>query len=170
MSKGNFNDNHFSMDTLQKHKDKPLFEVPEHYFEQLQCDVIHKVTKEKGREKTTKKWISAISVAASFVLIVMFSTYLVINRNPNEHFYVFEEITESENTTSMLDSNHLAEATEVVANELSEVQSKTEILSSKTSSVSKETIVYRAVDFYIDDYETDRFYEVMYDLDFYYDY
>jgi len=166
MSKKSFIDHHFSMNTFQKYKDIPLFEVPDHYFENMQRNVMRSIAKECKRKTAIKKWVSVASVAASFALIVMFSIYLIVNRNPNEHFYVFEEIAPSKDLTQTLDSNHLAEATEIVVNEFLEVQPETLFL--KAPLV--ETIVYRVVDFYVDDYETDNFYEVMYDLEFDYDY
>ena len=169
MSKNRFNDSHFSMDTLQKYKDKSLFEVPEQYFEQLQLDVMQRVAKEEKRKKATKKWISAMSVAASIALIVMFSYFLFVNRDFDEHFYVYQEVIASEDTILTLDSNHLAEASEIIVTEIIEVKEKTKTLSSPTAPVV-ETIVYRAVDFYVSDYELDNFYDTMYELEFFYDY
>jgi len=156
------------MDTLQKNKDKPLFEVPEHYFEQLQHNVMQHVAKEEKRLKLQKKWISVASVAASLAIIVTLSAYLIINRNTNDHFYVHEEIAQPENTILILDSNHLAEAGEIAFKELREITGETEIPATPKTSV--ETIVYRAMDFYVDDYEIDSFCETMYDLECYYDY
>jgi hypothetical protein len=153
------------MDTLQNHKNKPLFEVPEHYFEQLQHDVMQRVAKEEKRIKTSKKWISAVSVAASLALIVLLSYFLFVNRNFEEHFYAFEEITYPEGTITTLDSNHL---TETGVKESNEVNRATETLTTNKTSV--ETIVYRAVDFYVDDYETYDFCEVMFELECYFDY
>ena len=149
------------MDTLEKNKDKPLFEVPEHYFEQLQHNVMQRVAREEKRQKLQKKWISAISVAASLAIIVALSVYLITNSNPNDHFYVHEEIAQPEDTILTLDTNYLAESTEIVVNEFMETNE---------APAAKETIVYRAVDFYVDDYEIDSFCEVMYDLECYFDY
>ncbi|MCL2434986.1 MAG: hypothetical protein FWD09_02460 [Lentimicrobiaceae bacterium] len=149
------------MDTLEKNKDKPLFEVPEHYFEQLQHNVMQHVAKEERRQKWQKKWISAAAVAASLAVIVTLSVYLITNSNPNDHFYVHEEIAQPEDSILTLDTNHLAENTEIIVNEFIETNE---------TPVAKETIVYRAVDFYVDDYEIDSFCEVMYDLECYFDY
>ena len=150
------------MDTLENNKNKPLFEVPEHYFEQLQHDVMQRVAKEEMRQKWQRKWVSAVSVAASLAIIVTLSVYLITNSNPNDHFYVHEEIAQPEGTVLTLDTNHLAENTEAIINESVETN--------ETSVAAKETIVYRAVDFYVDDYEIDSFCEVMYDLECYFDY
>jgi Ca2+/H+ antiporter len=146
-----------------------LFEVPEQYFEQLQFDVMQHVAKEEKRKKATKKWISAMSAAASIALIVVFSYFLFVNRNLDDHFYVYQEVTVQEDTILTLDSNHLAEASEIMVTEVIEVKEKSEILSSPAVPVV-ETIVYRAVDFYISDYELDNFYDMMYELEFFYDY
>jgi len=159
MSKNSFNTHRLSMDILQKNKDKPLFEIPDHYFEKMQYDVMQSIVKENKRKAVIKKWISVVSVAASFALIVMLSIYLIVNRNTDEHFYVFEEIAPLEDTILTLKSNHLAENIEIFGNEFVE-----------TNETPVETIVYLVVDFYVDDYETDKFYEVMYDLEFDYDY
>ena len=167
MSKSRFNDSYLSMNTLENNKKKPLFEVPDHYFEQMQHDVMQKVMKEGKRQKTYKKWFSAISAAASIAIIVVLSVYIFTNRNTEEHFYVYEETTHPEDTLIPLNSNHLAE----VVNELTEEIPK--ILSSQTPLIAannNETIVYRAVDFYVDVYDIYNFCEVMYDLECYYDY
>jgi len=168
MSKSSFNDSYFSMNTLENNKEKPLFEVPEHYFEKMQHIVIQRIKQEEKRRKTSKKWLSAISAAASIAIIVVLSAYLIVNRNPNEHFYVHEEIVHPEDTIITLDSNHLAEIGEVMVNELTEAKGETETLATNKTSV--ETIVYRAVDFYVDDYDIYNFCEVMYDLECFYDY
>ena len=157
------------MDTLQKYKNKPLFEVPEHYFEQLQYNVMQRVKKEVKSQNSKKQWISAISVAASFAIIITLSFFLFVNRNTNEHFYVHEEIINSEDSILASNSNLLAEVTEhaiVIPTELIAPQKP---LSSNAPLVA-ETIVYRAVDFYLDDFTTDSFCEMMYDLECYYDY
>ena len=155
------------MNTLENNKTKPLFEVPDHYFEQMQHDVMQKVMQEEKRRKTSKTWISAISAAASIAIIVLLSVYLIINRNTEEHFYVYEEIIPTDDTIIALESNHLAE----VINELTEEISEPLSLQAPLVAINnKETIVFRAMDFYVDDYEIDSFCEVMYDLECYYDY
>ena len=155
------------MNTLQNHKNKPLFEVPEHYFEQLQYDVMQHVTKKENKQKRTQKWISAVSVAASLTLIFMLSYFLFVNRNFDEHFYVHQENVPQEDTVVPQNSKNLAETIEgsTVNTENSETLSPQALLVAE-----KETIVYRAVDFYVDDYETYNFCEVMYDLECYFDY
>ncbi|MCL2290492.1 MAG: hypothetical protein FWC34_07305 [Bacteroidetes bacterium] len=158
------------MNTLENNKNKPLFDVPEHYFEQLQHNVMQRAMKEEKQQKKSKKWISATSAAASIAIIVVLSVYLIVNRDPNEHFYVLEGVIQSEDTLITLDSNCLAEVREVTVKELTEVKREPETLSSKAPLVAKETIVYRAVDFYVDDYEVYNFCEVMYDLECFYDY
>ena len=163
MSKSSFNDPPFSMNTLENNKSKPLFEVPEHYFEKLQHDVMQRISQEEKRQKLSKKWISAVSAAASIAIIVALSVYLIVNRNSNEHFYVHEETIQSEDTVTTLDSNHLAETKEVNVTETHET------LSSHVPA-GNETIVYRAVDFYVDDYEVYNFCETMYELECFYDY
>jgi len=155
------------MDTLQKYKDKSLFEVPEHYFERLQQGVIQRIMMEEKMQKMQKRWISIISVAASITLIVMLSYFLFENRNFDEHFYVSEEIIHPQETVISHNPNHFAESVDIHVNEATEIKEK------KTETIvanAKETIVYRAVDFYVDDYETYSFCEVMYDLECYYDY
>ena len=169
MSKRSSNNSQFSMDTLQKYKDKPLFEVPEHYFEQLQYDVMQRVKKEEKQRKFKKQWISAVSVAASFAIIVTLSFYVFVNKDTNEHFYVHEEVFTPENLILSSDSNQLAEVTEHTILIPVESAEMPKPLSSKTPLVA-ETIVYRAVDFYLDDFTTDSFCEVMYDLECFYDY
>jgi hypothetical protein len=155
-----------SMDTLKKYKDKPLFEVPEKYFEQFQHDVIQRVMKEEKRHNTLKKWRSAVSIAASVAIIFILSFYIFLNRNINEPFYVHQEIPPEESVLT-IDSIHLAEVTEL-AIEIPN-QSTPKPLSPKPPVVA-ETIVYRAVDYYLDDYEIDSFFDTMYDLECYYDY
>jgi len=157
------------MDTLQKYKNTPLFEVPEHYFEQLQYDVMQRVKKEVKQQNSKKQWISAVSVAASFAIIITLSFFLFVNRNTNEHFYVHEEITNPEDSNFTSDSNQLAEITEHPIVTPTESVAPQKPLFSKAPLVA-ETIVYRAVDYYLDDFTTDSFCEVMYDLECYYDY
>jgi len=159
------------MDTLQQYKDKPLYEVPDHFFEQLQHDIMQRVITEEKQQKTFKKWISVASVAASIALIVALSVFLFVNRSDNEHFYVHEEIAQPEDSIISLDVNHLAEVTEIMDNVIEIEPTILEPVAPKAPSVAeKETIVYRAVDYYVDDYETDNFCETMYDLECYYDY
>jgi hypothetical protein len=161
------------MDTLQKYKEKPLYEVPEHFFEQLQNNVMHRVAQVEKQQKTFRKWISAISVAASFAIIVTLSVFLFFNRDTNPHFYVHEDITQHEDSIFSFDSNPLAAAPNIIADASEESFDTQEPVSAKPSvseNDAKESIVYRAVDYYIDDYETNNFYEAMYDLECYYDY
>ena len=160
------------MDTLQQYKDKPLYEVPDHFFEQFQHNVMQRVAKETKRQKMRKQWISAISIAASFTIILALSYFIFLNKNTDEHFYVHEEIALPEDSIISLDVSYLVEANELIDNIIEENPILPEPLSSKVPlvAVEKETIVYRAVDYYVDDYETDNFYETMYDLECYYDY
>jgi hypothetical protein len=160
------------MDTLQKYKEIPLFEVPEHYFESFQHDVIQRIIKEEKRRNTTKRWISAVSIAASIAIIFMLSFYIFLNRNSNEPFYVHQEINQPEDSILTLDSNHFAEATELANDIPLESVESPKPLSPKAPLVAaeKETIVYRAVDYYLDDYTADSFFETMYELECYYDY
>jgi len=160
------------MDTLQPYKDKPLFEVPEHYFEQLQQDVMQRVKKETKSQKIKKQWFSAISVAASIALILALSYFIFLNRDSEPHFYVHEEILPSEDSIISLDSNSIAEAIEMIAtNDTAEQIITSKPLFSKAPLVPvNETIVYRAVDYYVDDFLTENFYETMYDLESYFDY
>jgi len=167
MSIKSFNGNQFFMDTLQKYKDKPSFEIPEHYFKQLQHDVMQRVIREGKQQKKQKKWISVISVAASISLIIIFSYFLFVNRNFEEHFYVFDDFFQQDDTMVFQDSSYLVEGTETDVEEFDKTEEKTESPISKNTT---ETIVYRAVDFYVDDYETYNFCEVMYDLECFYDY
>lgn len=155
------------MDILQKYKDKPFYEVPDHYFEQMQHDVMQRVKKETKRQKLHKTWISSVSVAASLALIVMLSYFLFLNKDTNEPFYVHEELLVPENGILGQDSSCFAEAIELETQEI--VDTNTPIVN-ETTPPSKETIAYRAVDFYVDDYEIDSFCETMYDLECYYDY
>ena len=159
------------MDTLQQYKDKPLYEVPDHFFEQFQHNVMQRVAKETKRQKIRKQWISAISIAASFTIILALSYFIFLNKNTDEHFYVHEEIALPEDSIISLDVSYLVEANELIDN-IIEDSTFLEPLSPKAPLVAaeKETIVYRAVDYYVDDYETDNFYETMYDLECYYDY
>ena len=156
------------MDTLQQYKDKPLYEVPDHFFEQFQHNVMQRVAKETKRQKMRKQWISAISIAASFTIILALSYFIFLNKNTDEHFYVHEEIALPEDSIISLDVNHLAEVNEPFINLSEDIDVINEPLHKNETSV--ETIVYRAVDYYVDDYETDNFYETMYDLECYYDY
>jgi hypothetical protein len=167
MSKDSFKDKYHSMDTLQNHKNKPLFEVPEHYFEQLQRDVMQRVAKEEKRLKISKKWISAVSVAASLTLIFLLSYFLFVNKNFEEHFYAFGETNQQDDTIISQDPNCLVETIEILVEEPTEMNRETETSVPKNTT---ETIVYRAVDFYVDDYETYNFCEVMFDLECYFDY
>jgi hypothetical protein len=158
------------MKKKKKYKDKPLYEVPDCYFEQLQRDVMQRVVKEEKR--TPKKWISAVSVAASISIIFALSYFLYLNRNTDEHFYVHEEMPLPDNSIISLDSSYLAEATEciIIDTITEEIPTTPKPLSPKAPLVEKETIVYRAVDFYVDDYEINNFCETMYELECYYDY
>jgi flagellar basal body-associated protein FliL len=146
-----------------------LYEVPEHFFEQFQHDVMQRVTKEEKRRKTQKQWISTISVAASIALIMALSYFIFLNKDTNNHFYVHEELPHLEDSIISLDSNHLAEATERIENVPAEViiPAKDPVVKNETPA---ETIVYRAVDYYVDDYATENFYDTMYELECYYDY
>jgi len=152
------------MDTLQKNKDKSLYDVPNSYFEQLQQNVIQRVKNETSRQKTIKQSISAVSVAASVAIIVTLSFYIFLNKNANEHFYTHEEITQ-EVSVSNIDFKQIAEAPKVVSEFSSEPK-----LSISNAPIVAETIVYRAVDYYLDDYTTDNFCEIMYELECYYEY
>jgi len=159
------------MNTLQKHKNKSLYEVPDSYFEQLQQDVIQRITIEKKQQITTKKWIPAVSVAASIAIMVALSFYLFVNQDINEHFYVHEEITQPEDSILSFETNPLAEAQEMTVEipvETAAVPQKP--APSKSPELPTETIVYRAVDYYLDDFTTDSFCEIMYELECYYDY
>ena len=164
------------MNTLQNHKEKPLFEVPEHFFEQFQNDVMQKVKREEKELKIRRKWISAISIAASFTIIFMLSYFLFINRNTEEHFYVYQVITQPEEDVLTLDSNFLADVNDSpITSPMIDTDTSYPILSNnKTSTnnqtVAAETIVYNAVDFYVDDYQIDNFCDVMCELECYYDY
>ncbi|MCL1850046.1 MAG: hypothetical protein FWF70_01355 [Bacteroidetes bacterium] len=159
------------MDTLQKYKEKPLYEVPEHFFEQFQHEVMQRIEKEEKQHKTRKQWISAISVAASIAIIVALSCFIFLNRNTEEHFYVHEEIQLPEDSIITLDANHLAEAPELIHNNTTEQIIPEKSLSPKVPLVAEnETIVYRAVDYYVDDVETENFYDTMYELECYYEY
>ena len=166
------------MNSLQNHKDKPLFEVPEHFFEQFQNDVMQKVMQEERKQKSSRKWISAMSIAASFTIIFMLSYFLFINRNTDEHFYVYQEITQPKEEILTTDSNFLAEFYDnnsitspiIDTDTSSPIHSNNKTSSTNNQSVSAETIVYNAVDFYVDDYQIDNFCDVMCELDCYYDY
>jgi predicted nucleic acid-binding Zn ribbon protein len=160
------------MDTLLKYKEKPLYEVPEDFFEQFQHDVMQRVTKEAKQHKIRKQWFSAISIAASITLIMALSYFIFLNRNTDEHFYVHEELPTFEDSVISLSPNHFAEATEIIDNFSDEVivnqpQTQNPVIKNDPPA---ETIVYRAVDFYVDDFETETFYNTVYELDCYYDY
>ena len=161
------------MDTLQKYKEKPLYEVPDSFFQQFQHEVMQRVKmEEKERTGSYKKWISAASIAASVVMISMLSYFLIENRNLNEPFYVHEDIVKPETPISTFDSTHFAETKIIIPDKPIESVEKTPSVAPIETNVTlvKETIVYRAVDYYIDDYETNQFCETMYDLECYYDY
>ena len=160
------------MDTLQKYKDKPLYEVPEHYFDQLQLDVMQRVKKEIKQQISFKKWASTISAAASIVLIVALSCFIIFHKNINTNFYVHEEHPILEDSMITIDHHYLSEATEfIITNDTTEQTTSPEPLFPKAPSVAaNETIVYLAVDFYVDDFVTDNFYDTMYELESYYDY
>jgi hypothetical protein len=159
------------MDTLHKYKEKPLYEVPEYFFEQFQHDVMQRIIKEKKLQEVRKHWISIISVAASITLIIALSCFIFLNRNTKEHFYVHENIQHPEDSVITLDSNHFAEVTEHITHHLPEQTPSEKPLSPKVTLVAEnETIVYRAVDYYVDDFETENFYNTMYELECYYEY
>jgi len=171
------------MNILQKNKEKPLYEVPEQFFEQLQKNIMKRVLKEKSKEKSFKQWLSVASVAASVVLIFLLSYFLFVNRNPNELFYVHENISLQEESMLSNEVVHLAEVKEINTYEkkndfeLKNTNNKPKPLVSIppieypiSPAQFSETIVYRAVDYYLDDYEVIRFCDVMYDLDCYYEY
>jgi len=163
------------MDALQKHKDKPLYEVPDFYFEQLQRNVMQRVTKEEKHQKTQRKWFSFVSAAASIALIFMLSYFVFMNKDTAYHFYVHEEIAQPETTILTLDLNNLAEATELKIQAPIEFNThfapKTSLeVAENNNKTTTETIVYSAVEFYIDDYETSTFFDVMYDLEVCYEY
>jgi len=160
------------MDTLQKYKEKPLYDVPDSFFQQFEREVMQRVKmEEKERTSSYKKWISAASIAASVVLIGMLSYFLIENRNPNEPFYVHEVIAKPETPVLHFDSTYVAENKKVITDKpLESVEKIPSVAPVETNVAVKETIVYRAVDYYIDDYETSLFCETMYDLECYYDY
>jgi len=156
------------MNTLQKYKNHDLFEVPEHYFEHFQQDVMQRVKHDKQQKLTTKKWISAVSVAASIAVIITLTFFIFDNRNVDEHFYVHEETTQP--SILSLENNQLAEVKEQTFEIPDTPALQTNTSSSKSPEPTTETIVYRAVDYYLDDFTTDSFCEVMYDLECSYDY
>jgi hypothetical protein len=159
------------MDTLQKYKEKPLYEVPEHFFEQFQHDVMQRVADEEKRQKTFRRWISAAGVAASFALIFTLSYFIFVNRNANEPFYVHENMAHPEDSILNFDSNSLADAKiNIVEEPIESIETQETVFTKDPPADAKESIVYRAVDFYLDDYETNNFCEAMYDLECYYDY
>ena len=174
MSKSNLINKHNLMDTLQKYKEKPLYEVPDSFFQQFEREVIQRVKmEEKERASSYRKWISAASIAASVVMIGLLSYFLIENRNPNEPFYVHEEMVKPETPVSNFDSTYVAETKIVIPDKPVDSVEKTPLVApveTTASNPTKETIVYRAVDYYIDDYETIQFCETIYDLECYYDY
>jgi hypothetical protein len=156
------------MDTLNKYKNKPLYEVPEHFFEKFQHEIMQRVTKERKQRKKYKQLVYAISVAASIALIIALSYFIFLNRDTNNHFYAHKELSPIEDSITSLDFNHL---TEVV--ELDDSIPLKEIIHNKSIAInetSAETIAYRAVDYYVDDYETETFFDTLYELECYYDY
>jgi ABC-type phosphate transport system auxiliary subunit len=162
--------------TLHKYKDKPFYEVPEDFFEQFQQDVMQRVAHEAKRQKKQRQWISVVSVAASIALIMVLSYFIFLNKDGEQHFYVHEDLLQSENLTTTLDTNCLAEATEHIhtntaaINPTQEIAPSPKSLPHKTQAVETETIAYRAVDYYVDDVQTEAYYETMYELECYYDY
>ena len=171
MSISSLNNNRISMNTLQKYREKPLYEVPEQYFEQLQHDVMQRVVRKENQQKTIRKWISGISVAASITLIFILSYFIFENRKTDDHFYAHEETKIHEDSILTSFSCHLSENMEISDNDSIElIEKKETTLPQKKYAAQSETIAYRAVDFYVDDFETNNFCEVMYDLECYYDY
>ena len=83
--------------TLHKYKDKPFYEVPEDFFEQFQHDVMQRVAHEAKRQKKHKQWISAVSAAASIALIMALSYFIFLNKDGEQHFYVHEDLSSTEN-------------------------------------------------------------------------
>jgi len=158
------------MDTLPKYKNKSLFEVPDSYFEKLQHDVMQRITIEKKQKTTTKKWISAVSVAASIAIIITLTFFVFDNRDSNEHFYVHEEINLPEDSILTLETNQLVEIQELPVKIPVESASPQNPALSKSPEPASETIVYRAVDYYLDDFTVDSFCEIMYELECFYDY
>jgi len=158
------------MDTLQKYKNHALFEVPEQYFEQFQQEVMQRVKQEKQQKITIKKWFSVVSVAASISIIIVLSFYVFVNKDTSEHFYVHEEIIHPGDSILSFETNQLAEAQEMTVEIPVEAAVPQKITSSKSPELTGETIVYRAVDYYLDDFTVDSFCEIMYDLECYYDY
>jgi hypothetical protein len=160
------------MDTFQKYKEKPLYVVPDHFFEQFQHDVMQRVAKEEKRAKTNKQWFSAISIAASIAIILALSYFIFLNSNTAQHFYVHHEVALPEDSIISLESNHFAEVSE----HFEIVEESISILPNPSSpkvpivAAENETIAYRAADYYVDDFETDNFYETIYELECYYDY
>jgi hypothetical protein len=153
------------MDILQQYKEEPLFDIPEHYFDQLQQNVMQRVNEVQKHQNRVKNWISAVSVAASMALIVVLSVYLFVNRNVNEPFYVHDETILIEDTNSL----NLANVIDISIEEPLEIIQNSEPLSPNLSA-TPETIAYVAVDYYLDDNTIENFYEIMYDLECYYDY
>jgi hypothetical protein len=153
------------MDILQKYREEPLFDVPEHYFERLQYDVMQRVNKIQKQRYRAKAWISAVSIAASISLIIVLSVYLFVNRSAIDPFYAQEETFLIEDTYSL----NLADAIDIPVVKTTETISTTRPLSYNANS-KPETIAYVAVDYYLDETAIDNFYKIMYDLECYYDY
>ena len=162
--------------TLHKYKDKPIYEVPEDFFEQFQHDVMQRVAHEAKRQKKQRQWISAVSAAASVAIIMELSYFIFLNKDGEQHFYVHEDLPQSENLTTALDTSSLAEASELIhtntaaINPTQEIAPKTKSIPQTNPTVETETIAYRAVDYYVDDVQTETYYETMYELECYYDY
>jgi len=154
------------MDTLQKHKNEPLFDVPEHYFNELQYDVMQRIAKEGKRRSFYRKWMASVSIAASFALIFLLSYFIFVNRSFENNFYAFEEINPQENTPFLEEANYFVETIENIVEIPCENTAKTKTQPQTTT----ETIFYSAVEFYVDDYTTSNFCEVMFDLECYFDY
>jgi hypothetical protein len=156
------------MDNLHKYKEKPLYDVPEIFFEQFQSAVMQRIAKEEKRQRTQKKWISTISIAASLAVIVVLSCFIFLNQNANNHFYVHKEIITHEDSSISLAHNYLAKVTEVIENAHKEIPVTPEtVVKNETPT---ETIVYRAIDYYVDDVEMETFFDAVYELECYYDY
>jgi len=160
------------MDTLHQYKENPLYEVPEHYFDQLQHEVMQRVNKEIKQQLSFKKWTSVISAAASIVLIIALSCFILLNKNTNTNFYVHEDIPPFEDSIITLDYNYLADATELTTptDTPDPIITSDPLFPKNPLVAANETIVYLAVDFYVDDVVTDNFFDTMYELESYYDY
>jgi len=158
------------MDTLNKYKDKSLYEVPDHFFEKFQHDVMQCVRMEEKQQKRYKQWLSSISVAASIAIIIALSYFIFLNRNPIELFYAHEDMLLQEDSASSLYPNHLAEANERIDTATEKIFYTEEPKTGIKEQLVVETIAYLAVDFYLDDFETENFYDTMYELECYYNY